>query len=163
MDQRRFCTGFHRFAHSWLHFTIRFGCLLARRPWTFLIVSGILSSYLISGLRFWQEINEESPSLWFPPGTTFYETGQWIKENFPNGVRYQQLLLSGSNILTPEYLKYVRQRYLLSNSICNLLGSEHFEYVVTTTTEFIFPYLGTIPTRYIRDVDPRKLKFEMRN
>ncbi|CAG0899620.1 unnamed protein product [Darwinula stevensoni] len=98
----------------------KLGCLLARRPWTFILASVILSSCLISGIVHWREEEGGTMHAWFAPETPIYQTHQWINKNFPNGVRYETIILSGPDVLTPEYFKYMgtldkKIRSLVSN------------------------------------------------
>ncbi|CAG0884240.1 unnamed protein product [Darwinula stevensoni] len=98
----------------------KLGCLLAHRPWTFILATVIFSSCLISGILHWREEEGGTVKAWFAPGTPLYRTDRWIKKNFPNLVRYETIILSGPNILIPEYFKYMgtldkKIRSLVSN------------------------------------------------
>ncbi|CAG0902809.1 unnamed protein product [Darwinula stevensoni] len=131
------------------HLPSRLGCLLAHRPWTFILASVILSSCLISGVIHWREEEGGTVKAWFAPGTPIYRTDQWIKKNFPNGVRYETIILSGPDVLTPEYFKYMGTldkeiRSLVSNGyawedVCarykNLETTKENETTTTPTTE----------------------------
>ncbi|CAG0883651.1 unnamed protein product [Darwinula stevensoni] len=83
------------------------GLVLARRPWFFILASVALSSGLIPGLLFWRMYNSENVETWFLPEAPIYQTEMWIRENFPEGVRYEQVIVAGPNVLTPEYFKYL--------------------------------------------------------
>ncbi|CAG0883652.1 unnamed protein product [Darwinula stevensoni] len=86
---------------------VQLGVLLARRPWFFILASVALSSGLSSGLLFWRMYNSENVETWFLPEAPLYQTDMWIRENFPEGVRYEQVIVAGPNVLTPEYFKYM--------------------------------------------------------
>ena len=45
----------------------------------------------------------------------FREDKKWIENNFPKDMRYESVILSGDNVLQPEYFQYVSQV-----SFCNI-------------------------------------------
>ena len=47
--------------------------------------------------------------LWIPTNTDFVEDSEWLAENFPPDKRYNNAILAGDNVLTPEILREVQK------------------------------------------------------
>lgn len=84
------------------------GCFVARRPWTVIITSLILTS--LCSIGFLSFTFESDPNkLWIPKGSSYLANKQWLSVNFPQNKRVQTLIFRAQgpngNILSPESLK----------------------------------------------------------
>ena len=54
---------------------------------------------------------ENNPyNLWIPQDSDSVQNNKWLSENFPRDERFNNLLFTGDDILTPEVLKEVQKR-----------------------------------------------------
>ncbi|CAG0883648.1 unnamed protein product [Darwinula stevensoni] len=89
------------------NFFYKCGYHMASRPWAYIGLAFALVAACGPGMLLWKEENAENVEAWFQPDSYLYRTQMWMRENFPEGVRYENLILTGPNVLTPEFFKYM--------------------------------------------------------
>lgn len=89
-----------------------YGKKVSTYPWYFLLGcllgSGLCGIGLIS---FSEETN--AFKLWVPSNSDFVANNEWLQQNFPPDTRFNNILISAPNVLTPEVLLQVRISSLL--------------------------------------------------
>lgn len=89
-----------------LHAFYRFGLLVGTHPGKTIAVTLIFALLCLSGLvRFEQESRGEK--LWVEQSSQYVTDQNWVRDHFPTRIRYIQILLKGSDVLTPNGLKQV--------------------------------------------------------
>ncbi|CAH2991710.1 unnamed protein product [Chilo suppressalis] len=79
------------------------GVIIARRPWTTVIVTWIF--ILLSSAGLLQFYIEKNPmKLWVPPDSDFYYDTKWYIDNFNTGFRLQRIIITADDILDPKVL-----------------------------------------------------------
>ncbi|XP_066915563.1 patched domain-containing protein 3-like [Clytia hemisphaerica] len=82
----------------------RFGLLVGTHPGKTIAVTLIFALLCLSGLvRFEQESRGEK--LWVEQSSQYVTDQNWVRDHFPTRIRYIQILLKGSDVLTPNGLK----------------------------------------------------------
>ena len=82
----------------------RYGFRVGQKPWYF--VTGCLVFSCLCGfgmLNFYQENN--AFRLWIAQDSEFVENFNWLQENYPPDTRFNNLIISGSDVLQPEVLQ----------------------------------------------------------
>ena len=112
------------------HFPSRLGHLIGKHPWMTILLSLLLCVACSCGMIMWYQVTDDE-LLWTPYGSPvrerqiflqdpnsgavfalqFREDKKWIENNFPKDMRYESVILSGDNVLQPEYFQYVSQFY----------------------------------------------------
>jgi predicted RND superfamily exporter protein len=85
-----------------------FGYLVARRPWTVIFISLLITSICSLGflnLKFETDANK----IWGPDTSAYTTNNKWLSENFPQNKRVQTIIFQSDeedrNILSPKSLK----------------------------------------------------------
>lgn len=84
----------------------RYGKLVAKNPWKFILVSLALTGLSCIGLLNYYEENNAF-KLWIPSGSDFVKNNEWLQENFPPDIRFNNFLIADENVLTTEMLQKV--------------------------------------------------------
>ncbi len=58
------------------------------------------------GMLLWNTVTDDE-MLWTPYGSDFVDSKRWIDEKFPPDIRYEILIYTAPNVLTPENIKFV--------------------------------------------------------
>lgn len=95
---------------SFVHFVERIfftlGVVIARRPWTTIILTWLfLLISCIGLLRF--NIEKNPMKLWVPPDSDFYHDTHWYIDNFGTGFRLQKIIITADNVLEPKVLSTI--------------------------------------------------------
>eukprot|EP00095_Tigriopus_kingsejongensis_P000433 maker-scaffold171_size289870-snap-gene-1.39 protein:Tk00433 transcript:maker-scaffold171_size289870-snap-gene-1.39-mRNA-1 annotation:"hypothetical protein DAPPUDRAFT_306990" len=125
--------GFERFFY-W------YGKLISRSPWLFLI--GCLVGAGLCGIGL-MELREETNAfkLWVPSGSDFVANNEWLEANFPPDTRYNNVLLTAPNVLTPAILKQMFEIHQ-SVSTVNLTDGQSWDDVCKRVPVIDLPGLG---------------------
>ena len=86
--------------------------LVASNPVKVISICLTLCGLSAVGLINWQEENN-ALKLWVPTTSHFVKNNRWLEENFPQDTRYNNVIITGENVLTPEMIIMVRAKYLL--------------------------------------------------
>ena len=85
----------------------RYGTAIAKKPWIFILLCLVITG--LSGIGLINYYEETNPfKLWIPSGSDFVENNAWLEENFPPDARYNNIIISGEDILDPEVIREVR-------------------------------------------------------
>lgn len=80
------------------------GRLVARQPFLFIFIS--LVTTIVCGLgliSFYEE--SDMTALWVPPGSKLRNNVEWVQRNFPQQLRFNQVIFKAENVLTPEVIQ----------------------------------------------------------
>ncbi|XP_028177480.1 patched domain-containing protein 3-like [Ostrinia furnacalis] len=92
------------------------GVVIARRPWTTIIITWLFLFVSCIGLmRFYIEKNPMQ--LWVPPDSDFYRDTHWYIDNFGTGFRLQKIIITADNVLEPKVLSKIRNITQKVNSL----------------------------------------------
>ena len=95
------------FCVTTFYLLLRYGYKIGSNPWWVLLGCAILSG--LCGLGLIRYRSENNPfKLWIPSGSDFVKNNEWLEENFPPDVRYNNVIIAGENLLTPDVLRQVR-------------------------------------------------------
>ncbi|CAG0902468.1 unnamed protein product, partial [Cyprideis torosa] len=84
-------------------FFFRYGQAIATRPFVTILICLALVGLCGIGFIKWEE--ETRPEkLWIPDGGQYIEDTQWIRENLPAQYRFQTVIVTADNVLTPQAL-----------------------------------------------------------
>ncbi|XP_045159868.2 patched domain-containing protein 3-like isoform X1 [Mercenaria mercenaria] len=81
----------------------RLGKLVARNPWKTIFACMLVCGIAGVGLMRWHE-ETEYVKVWLPRGSRMYEEDLWVKENFPERIRYEAVIVEDENVLSPQTL-----------------------------------------------------------
>ncbi|XP_068974093.1 patched domain-containing protein 3-like isoform X2 [Bombus flavifrons] len=85
------------------HFFYRLGLRIARRPLKWIIGSTVIVLISLSGLYFFHQ--EKNPvKLWVPQDSDFVRDTEWMFEQFEQGLRMENMILTADDVLEPEVL-----------------------------------------------------------
>eukprot|EP00092_Neocalanus_flemingeri_P040503 GFUD01044108.1.p1 GENE.GFUD01044108.1~~GFUD01044108.1.p1 ORF type:complete len:1044 (-),score=198.42 GFUD01044108.1:97-3228(-) len=80
------------------------GRLIARQPAMFIFLSVIVTIVCGLGLiGFYEE--SDMTALWVPKGSKLRNNVEWVQQNFPQQLRFNQVIFKADNVLTPEVLQ----------------------------------------------------------
>jgi len=83
-----------------------YGCLVAKYPLTFIAMCLIIPSLSAIGLVNFK--TENNPyKLWIPQDSDYLRNHEWLWENFPPDIRFNSVILTADNVLTPDILKKI--------------------------------------------------------
>lgn len=85
-----------------------YGFKVAQFPWYVSIFCVVFSGLCGLGLLNYTEENNAF-RLWIPSDSAFVKNYEWLQENYPPDSRYNNIIVSGDNVLTPEFLKLLLQ------------------------------------------------------
>ena len=84
----------------------RYGRLVATYPWF-----AILGCFLIAGLSgiglLEYRTENNAFKLWIPDNSEFLANYNFLQEKFPPDTRFNNFIVAGGNVLTPEVIKLV--------------------------------------------------------
>jgi Niemann-Pick C1 protein len=109
---------------TFVHFIERIffnlGVIIAKRPWTTIILTWVF--IILSGIGLMQFYIEKNPmKLWVPPDSDFYIDTNWYIDNFGTGFRLQRIIITADDVLESEALMAI-------NNITNEVRSLSVEY-----------------------------------
>lgn len=105
---------------TFVHFVERIfftlGVVIAKRPWTTIILTWLF--LFVSGIGLIQFYIEKNPmKLWVPPDSDFYHDTHWFIDNFGTGFRLQRVIITADNVLEPNVLTAISDINKEVNSI----------------------------------------------
>ena len=110
-----------------------FGLWIGRNPYKTILGSLLLVAACSSGMLTWYTLTDDE-YLWTPYGSEvralfqknvfrcnicdcqnfqFQDSKRWIDKNFPPDIRYEVLIMTAPNVLTPDAIQYVSTTCLL--------------------------------------------------
>ncbi|CAK9806362.1 Patched domain-containing protein 3 [Anthophora quadrimaculata] len=147
------------------HFFYQLGLKIARRPLKWLIGSTVIVLISLAGLyRFRQEKNPVR--LWVPQNSEFVHDTEWMFEQFGQGLRMENMILTADNVLEPEALA------MLNEITKQVISTQTPDQITWTDVCFKVPVISGIVHRKKRskslddffDIEPEvqinKTKFE---
>ena len=91
------------------------GRLVARYPATVILATFLLTAICGLGLiNFYEE--SDMTALWVPKGNPQRVNTEWLDKNFPNSLRFNQIIFQADNVLTPEVGFLLKANPTLSRS-----------------------------------------------
>ncbi|XP_078591366.1 patched domain-containing protein 3-like [Branchiostoma floridae x Branchiostoma japonicum] len=104
-------------------FFYRLGSFVGSRPWTTIIIVGILGA--ACGIGMAQLEVDSDQSIFVPLGSAVLKNKEWVKKAFPSNFVFENVLVEAENVLTPEVLQSMLK---LDNRIRNIsTGSADWE------------------------------------
>lgn len=91
-------------------YVLRIGLSIGKRPWLWLIISFCISAICGPGLLFWTE-ELDDVELFMPIDSIVRKDANWVKENFRDDLRYESIIVTAPNVLDPEVLRAVSERF----------------------------------------------------
>ena len=82
----------------------RYGFRVGQYPWYFIFGCLVFSGLCGIGLINYTEENNAF-RLWIPKDSSFVKNYEWLQKNFPPDARYDNLILSGEDVLQPQVLQ----------------------------------------------------------
>lgn len=77
------------------------------RPWTVVLCTFLMSAICGLGMiRF--ELKDSSAPIWIPENSAVLQNQEWVEDNFPLKYRYNLIIITADNVLSPDVLKQVR-------------------------------------------------------
>ncbi|XP_023328081.1 Niemann-Pick C1 protein [Eurytemora carolleeae] len=106
--------------HSMELFFYWYGSILARYPIRSICLTLVIPGLCAIGLlRLEQENNPYK--LWIPQDSDYIRNHEWLWQNFPDDIRFHSVILTGDNVLTPEY---IRKLYEVHEAMVNVTSSK---------------------------------------
>ena len=85
-----------------------YGCKVGKYPLTFIFITLLIPALSYIGLLKFK--TENNPyKLWIPQNSDYLRNHEWLWENFPDDIRFNSLILTADNVLTPQTLKKLLQ------------------------------------------------------
>ncbi|KAL4236282.1 Patched domain-containing protein 3 [Mactra antiquata] len=88
----------------------RLGKFVARHPWKTILISVLVCVAAGVGLMKWHEENEYV-KVWLPRGSRMYDEYHWVKEHFPESIRYEKVIVEDTNVLSVESINAMYDIY----------------------------------------------------
>ena len=80
------------------------GRLVATYPLLFLLATTITTVMFGLGLISFRE-ESDLTALWVPVGSKLRNNVEWVKHNFPQQIRFNQVIFKSDNVLSPEVIQ----------------------------------------------------------
>ena len=80
------------------------GKLVATYPLLFLLATTITTVMFGLGLISFRE-ESDLTALWVPVGSKLRNNVEWVKHNFPQQIRFNQVIFKSDNVLSPEVIQ----------------------------------------------------------
>ena len=91
-----------------MFFFPRYGFKVGQYPWYFTFGCLIFCGLSALGLLNYTEENNAF-RLWIPTDSAFVTNYEWLLQNYPPNVRYNNIILSGEDVLKPDALKLLME------------------------------------------------------
>lgn len=83
------------------------GFYIAKFPWIVIFGSFVVAGVLGAGVsKFYEETDAQK--LFVPQNSVAVSDQKWVDMKFPGNNRYERLIVTAKNVLTPESLKAVK-------------------------------------------------------
>ncbi|CAG0891114.1 unnamed protein product [Cyprideis torosa] len=99
----------HRLQKSFELMFYRVGLVVSLHPRKFIFVSLFLCLVFMPGMLFYREVSTEKSEAWFPRDHIYSRTETWIQEHFPDGIRYEIVVVAAPNVLHSDVIRFVSQ------------------------------------------------------
>ena len=93
-----------------INLTTRYGRFVATYPWWAIL--GCLVIAGLSGIGLLEyRVENNAFKLWIPDTSDFLKNYNFLQQKFPPDTRFNNMIVSGENVLTPEIIKQVKIHY----------------------------------------------------
>lgn len=125
------------------HFFYGLGLKIAQRPLKWLIGSTVIVLVSLSGLYSFRQ--EKNPmKLWVPQDSDFVHDTEWMIDQFGQGLRLENMILTADNVLEPGVLVTLNE---ITKEVISIQTSDH---IAWTDVCFKVPVISGIVSRQKR-------------
>jgi len=129
-----------------------YGCKVGKYPLTFICITLLIPALSSIGLLKFK--TENNPyKLWIPQDSDYLRNHEWLWENFPDDIRFNSLILTADNVLTPHVLKKLLKIHRKVENTTSHTGRTWSEYCHTIPFIDLEPIADLLNDDYDYDYD----------
>jgi len=107
-----------------------YGCKVAKYPLIFISITLMIPALSCIGLLKFK--TENNPyKLWIPQNSDYLRNHEWLWEHFPDDIRFNSVIITADNVLTPETMKKLLQVHKKVSNTTDINGRTWPEYCYT--------------------------------
>jgi len=129
-----------------------YGRLVAKYPLTFIVITLLIPALSTIGLLKFK--TENNPyKLWIPQNSDYLRNHEWLWEHFPDDIRFNSVIITAENVLTPETMKKLMQIHKEVSNTTDVHGRKWPQYCYTIPFIDLEPIADILNDDYDYDYD----------
>jgi len=129
-----------------------YGCKVAKYPLIFISITLMIPALSCIGLLKFK--TENNPyKLWIPQNSDYLRNHEWLWEHFPDDIRFNSVIITADNVLTPETMKKLLQVHKKVSNTTDINGRTWPEYCYTIPFIDLEPIADILNDDYDYDYD----------